>query len=121
MTNPYIALLKDIKEKSEKGLINWTRGSDPYTYKARLGLGSITIYYNPFDLGDPILDIPPTILSLSFINGRGDIFATVSSSGDKDENFEDLMQLYNSAHNNYMKIDETLQSMQKSLKELNDL
>ena len=104
----YLTLVEDIKEKSKEGLIEWAPNSFGRSYKAKLGSGAITItYLDPDDESNQVNPDTP-ILILSFLNYRGDVFNSIYCYRKEDENYNNLMSIYNSAHNNYMKINDTL-------------
>lgn len=113
MDATYHMLVNDIRDKSKKGLITWEPSSFSNSYQATLGNGAIVITHcDDAEIYDN--DIPPT-LSLSFLNERGDIFHEIKSYTIKDEGYQELDEIFQSAHNTYMKIDETLRSMIQDL------
>ncbi len=109
----YNSLIKEIKEKSYAGLISWVPSSYNSTYQAEVGKGIIMVMLdleqdnnNPFD--EPIA-------SLTFHNDRGEAFHSINCYTFVDPLYEDIKDIYEAAHNSYMKIDETLQSMIEDL------
>lgn len=114
MDTTFNNLIHNIKEKSGKGLIAWSPSSFDNVYQADLGKGAIMIMFVDEDKLPPVnLRIPGSspIASLSFVNERGEVFNSINCYSTLDECYDDLKEIYESAHNSYMKIDETLQSM----------
>lgn len=114
MDTTFNNLIHSIKEKSGKGLIAWFPSSFDNVYQADLGKGAIMIMFVDEDkLPSVNLRIPGSspIASLSFVNERGEVFNSINCYSTLDECYDDLKEIYESAHNSYMKIDETLQSM----------
>lgn len=110
----YTKIIRDIKEKSRKGLIAWTPSSHGDTYQANLGKGAIMIMSDDNEYGDSTDSYSQNeriIASLSFLNERGEVFNGIYCFSTLDECNNDLKEIYESAHNSYMQIDETLQSM----------
>lgn len=115
MDSIYANIIQDIKEKSHKRLIGWMSSSYEGVYEANLGKGSIMITFDLAEYEEYKSNTKPSsnspIVSLSFLNERGEVFKSIDCYSTLDSNFNDLKEIYESAHNNYMKIDETLQSM----------
>ncbi len=107
----FLDLTKRIYDKTKHNLINWTPGSSLNSYQAVLGNGAILIWINeqyPEDYDKPLI-------GLTFINDRGECIGTVNCYSSSDSDYEILNQIYSSAVNNYMKIDETIKSMYDDL------
>ena len=114
MDTTFNNLIRGIKEKSRKGLIAWSPSSFDNVYQADLGKGAIMIMFVDEDHQPPVnLEIlrSSPIASLSFVNERGEVFNSINCYLSQDEYYDDLKEIYESSHNTYMKIDETLQSM----------
>lgn len=107
----YTLLIDELKRKSKNGLIEWTPTGLIRTYQTKIGNGSITIMFDDsYDAESPV-DYEAPIASMSFFNERKEVFHQINCFCETDKEFEDLKDIYNSAHNNYMKIGETLKSM----------
>ncbi|MDE6338553.1 MAG: hypothetical protein K2K97_02050 [Muribaculaceae bacterium] len=111
MDSTYYRLLKEIKEKSRRGMIAWSPSSYSATFQAPLGKGMITIMFDPELPATLPVDYDPPVATLSFLNERGETFNSINAFSTKDDYYTDLVEIYTSARNGYMKIDETVQSM----------
>ena len=111
MDPTYRRLVLDIKDKSERGLIAWTPSSYADTYQANLGKGVITIMHDLDDHPDCPADYESPIAVLSFLNERGEIFNSIRCYTALDTDYPLLRDIYDATHSNYLKVDETLQSM----------
>lgn len=110
MENQYRILAEEIRQKSSRGLIAWAPGNYQTTYTASLGRGAIMIAFN--DQEDCYTETPP-LYSLFFLNERGETFHAINvySRDESNADYQRLKDIYDQAHNSYMKIDETLKSM----------
>ncbi len=107
----YRRLVDDIRDRSREGKISWSPSSYSGTYQATLGKGVIMISRDVSDDDNYPADYTPPMVSLSFLNERGETFNSINCYTTHDELYDDLMAIYEAANNNYMKIDETLKSM----------
>lgn len=104
----YSELLNLILQQTRNGNIQWTPSSIADTYLANIGIGSVTIF-NDSDPSQNIDQVP--IASLSFRNERGETFNSIVCYDEYDPDYPRLSELYQLAHDSYMKTDETIQSM----------
>lgn len=111
MDSTYSRIIWEIKDKSKVGLIAWHPSSYADVYEAQLGKGAITIMHNLNAADGCTTEYEPPIATLSFLNERGEVFNSIHCYKESDTAYKDLKSIYEYAHNSYMKIDETIQSM----------
>lgn len=107
----YDDLLNLIIQKTRAGNIQWSPSSISDTYQANIGIGSVAIFYDSDpDTAMQLSEAFP-IASLNFRNERGETFKRIQSYYTSDPDHYRLYELYQLAHNAYMKTNETVQSM----------
>lgn len=112
--NEFLRLARLVREKTKRNAINWVPGSVVNSYQSSLGKGGILIIYDEEEFPLPDGSFNP-LIQLSFLNERGDFIGSVNCETIKDENYELLKEIYDSAENTYKKIDETIKSMYDDL------
>ncbi len=111
MDNQYQLLADQIRFESRFNHLTWSPSNYLNTYQTPLGIGTIMIMYDEDAPREAANGYPNPMYTLSFINERGETFHSLVAIDDADSNYELLKEIYESAHNSYMKIEETLKSM----------
>lgn len=105
-----LALVKRIKEETEKKVLNWEKSTSFNSYRLSLGNGMIVINRNTqMDLFPDGSQFPEYVLNV--YNDRDTVIDGLSAYDSTDENFTLLKQIYDMAENFYLKRDDTYESM----------
>lgn len=99
-----LALAKRILEETENKRINWVRSTNAYSYRVSLGSGMIVLESNPDS------NIFPKY-KLSIFNDNNIELDSLEIMNSTNENYSLLKKIYELAENNYLKKDETYESM----------
>lgn len=102
--NRTLELAKRLKVETENKKINWAKSTYANSYRLSLGNGMVVLDYNP---DKPMLPL----FSFSILNENGTVVDSLAVNTNADENYKLMVNIFNLAENNYMKIDETFKSM----------
>lgn len=97
-----------IRTKSIQDALIWSPSNYVNSYQTTLGIGEVLITFNEEEpeYGDPIPEY-----SLSFINERGETIYSIDAYLSSDKEYDMLKDIYESAHDSYMRTEDTLKSM----------
>ncbi len=97
-------LANRIKEETANKRLNWVASAYSNSFRLSLGKGMVVLDNNK---NNPMLPI----FAMTIYNEKNSPIDQLTADSSTDENYELLKQIYDLAENDYMKKDETYQSM----------
>ena len=108
-------LIQLVLDKTNSGLLTWSRGSMANEYKTELASAALHISYGIYD---GLSDVGPTqVISVHMYNGTGAPITLVSEN-DTHPEFEMLYKLYNAAQDSCTRESETIVNLMEELNAL---